>query len=232
MMDHGLANQKNLYEACFSMTYENILRYQHQSFIERKRMFPGYLFLITDTPELIYEELRRIPKLTQLLSMPEGDQKTFYSLPNEEAEFLYSLIEGNKTGDYCVHRSYIVRRANRIVQAYGALERHLQDVCQVDYKRRRVIVEKELLGQKRRIKFCIYDEVDCRIENIPIPIERAEADKEFPYHVGDTVYLRIEGYDQSPYTIVEIYPSRHTVRIMVELFGRAVEMEVGEEDII
>ena len=34
-------------------------------------IFPGYLFVITETPELLYETLKRIPRLTRLLGTGE-----------------------------------------------------------------------------------------------------------------------------------------------------------------
>ena len=225
-------DEHGLYDVCFSLAYEDVWRYQGRSYIDIKRMFPGYIFIVTDEPERMYEIIKRIPQYAQLMSENVEEEKCFLNLPNVEAEYLFSMIEKNDEGDYCVHRSFVVRRDNRVVQAYGALEKHLTDVVQADYKKRRVIVEKQILGQTRRIKFCIYDECDCRIEGIPSPLDSSVDNTEFPYRVGDEVWLSMEGYDEHPYAITRVQANKSKVYVAVELFGREVEMQVGIENIV
>ena len=229
---YGEKLEKCLYEACFSMTYENIWRYQQRSYLEVKRMFPGYLFLITDHPEEMYEQLREIPQFVRLLAEPEENKSFFYNIPKEEVDFLYSLIESNSDGDYCVHRSFCVRTGHKITKTFGALEKHLPDIIKADYKQRRVIIEKTLLGQRRTIKLCIYDENDCKVEGIPLPFEEEKTESPFMYKVGDQVMLTIDGYENRIFTIKRVNEQKRKVYVALELFGRELEMEVGENDII
>ena len=162
------------YEVCFRLTYEDIWRYQHRSYMEEKPLFPGYIFLITNHPDELYKNLKELPSFTQLQTKPEEGKNYFYNMTEEDAEFLYSLIEANEDGDFCVHRSFCIREGNMITKVYGALETHMPNIVKADYKKRRVIIEKNLFQQRRTIKLCIYDENDCRLEGISIPMNYKE----------------------------------------------------------
>ena len=159
-----------LFETYFSLTYEYVWRYQHRSYMEEKPLFPGYIFLITNHPDELYKKLKELPPFVRLRTEPEEGKNYFYHMTEEDAEFLYSLVESNEDGDFCVHRSFCIREGSMITQAYGALEKHMQDIVKADYKKRRVIIETKLFGQRRTIKLCIYDENDCRVEGISVPI--------------------------------------------------------------
>ena len=222
------------YRACFSLTYEDVWRYQGRSYIDIKKMFPGYLFLVTDNPEYMNDLIKKIPQYVCIMSEIIDEGKTIISMSKAEAEYIYSLLCENDYGDYCVHRSFVIRNNNKIVEAYGALEKHIADIVQADYKKRRVIVEKHMLGQTRRIKFCIYDDTDCHTEGItsPIEIDENEEEKDFPFRVGDRIWLDLEGHEDEPYTITRLQMKKKKVYVAVEMFGREVEMEVGVENIV
>ena len=222
------------YKACFSLTYEDVWRYQGRSYIDIMKMFPGYLFLVTEEPGYMHEVIKKIPQYAYLMAEISDEGKTILSLSDKEAAYIFSLIEENDFGDYCVHRSFVIRKKNKIVEAYGALGKHINDIVESDYKKRRVIIEKKILGQTRRIKFCIYDDSDCLIEGINSPIYEDIEDKErdFPFCVGDRIWLSLEGYEDEPYTITRLQIKKQKVYVSVELFGREVEMEVGMENIV
>ena len=159
-----------IYESYFTLTYEDLWRCQHRSHMEEKPLFPGYIFLISNDPEELYKKLKALPPFVRLRTEPEDGRNYFYHMTEEDAEFIYSLIESNEDGDYCVHRSFCIREGTKITKAYGALETHMQNIVNADYKRRRVIIEQNLFQQRRTIKLCLYDENDCRIEGISTPM--------------------------------------------------------------
>ena len=222
------------YRACFSLTYEDVWRYQGRSYIDIMKMFPGYLFLVTDEPEYMHEVIKKMPQYAYLMAEGLDEGRTILSLSEVEADYIYSLIEENDFGDYCVHRSFVVRKKSKIVEAYGALEKHISDIVEADYKRRRVIVEKQILGQTRRIKFCIYDDADCRTEGITSPLyeDEEEEERDFPFRVGDRIWINLEGYEDESHTITRLQIKKQKVYVAVELFGREVEMEVGMDNIV
>lgn len=222
------------YKACFSLTYEDVWRYQGRSYIDIMKMFPGYLFLVTDEPGYMHEIIKKMPQYAYLMAESSDEGRTILSMSEAEAEYIYSLIEENDFEDYCVHRSFVVRKKSKIVEAYGALEKHISDIVEADYKRRRVIVEKRILGQTRRIKFCIYDDADCLREGIISPLyeEEEEEERDFPFRVGDRIWINLEGYEDEPHTITRLQIKKQKVYVAVELFGREVEMEVGMDNIV
>ena len=166
--------ERYLYEAYFTLTYDNVLRGQHRSYIEEKPLFPGYIFLITNHPDKLYQKLKELPPFVKLGTKPDEERNYFYHMTEEDAEFLYSLVGINEDGDFCVHRSFCVREGSMITQSYGALATHMQNIVKADFKRRRVIIEQKLFQQRITMKLCIYDENDCRIEGLTIPMTYKE----------------------------------------------------------
>ena len=55
-------------------------------------LFPGYVFLVTDTPQLLYDELKNVPALTKLLGSCE---EPFTPLSEPDVQFLMKL-QGDK----------------------------------------------------------------------------------------------------------------------------------------
>ena len=71
----------------------------------RRPMFPGYVFISTDMVDDLYEELRKVPKLTKLLGtdhtvtpISEREEKLIKSMTNKQhiAEMSIGYIEGDK----------------------------------------------------------------------------------------------------------------------------------------
>lgn len=75
---------------------------------ESKIMFPGYLFIDTDEPLMLYESLRNIPQFTKVLGrdmdefipIEESKESLFKSMVNNEYEI--DISKGIITGDTVV----------------------------------------------------------------------------------------------------------------------------------
>ena len=73
---------------------------------EKKIMFPGYMFIDTDNPSDIYEQLKNVPELTKILgregkdfiSIEPGKESMFKAMVNEAYEIPVStgIIEGDR----------------------------------------------------------------------------------------------------------------------------------------
>ena len=63
-----------LFERCFVPLYEDVWRKEGVGHISVKKTFAGYVFIKSDQPEAVYEELRKIPRFANLLS-DQPDQK-------------------------------------------------------------------------------------------------------------------------------------------------------------
>lgn len=71
MMDRAM------FRRCFVPLYEDVWRKEGIGNISIRKMFGGYLFIETDRPEDVYEELRKAPGLTILLSEEDQIGKRF-----------------------------------------------------------------------------------------------------------------------------------------------------------
>ncbi len=91
---------QDLYEDCFVAYYERIWRRQQQSIVHVERLFPGYLFILTNQPNELFFQLKRVPAMSKL--MADGNF-TFLSLETGEAEFLEELLHA----DHIAHLSYV-----------------------------------------------------------------------------------------------------------------------------
>ena len=60
-IDHGILKR------CFVPYYEAMKKYKGEWHLERKILFPGYVFMITDEVEALYLELKSIIGLTKLI---------------------------------------------------------------------------------------------------------------------------------------------------------------------
>ena len=69
-----------VYEDCFVAYYERIWRKQQQSIVHVERLFPGYVFILSETPQELYQELKRVPAMSRIVA--DGN---FYFLPLEKA---------------------------------------------------------------------------------------------------------------------------------------------------
>ena len=133
-----------LFRRCFVPLYEDVWRKEGIGNISIRKMFGGYLFIETDRPEDVYEELRKAPKLTILIAEKDQTGKCFWPIHKEEEEFLDNVL-----WDGLMRVSYIERNANgRITFVAGPLADYQEYIVKIDLPHRRAIVEMPFLGEK------------------------------------------------------------------------------------
>lgn len=120
--------------------------------IQQEVLFPGYVFVQTQAPETLFYQLKKVPKLSKLLS--DGEEE-FLPVREDEQEFLESLItveEKDGKEVYLVKRSEIqVDEEGNIVWAGTPLSRYIGNVVRKRIRKRYVVIEKELFGKKRTV---------------------------------------------------------------------------------
>ena len=110
-------------------------------------LFPSYVFVETDTPDIFFYDLKQVPKLTKLL----GRDGTFWTVLPEEQVLLKKLI-GNDP-EYVVRRSLIeVNEQGNIISAQGVLGEYIGKIVRKRLRKRVVIVELLFLGEVRRVQ--------------------------------------------------------------------------------
>ena len=76
------------YNECFCIKRECMEKAEGESGIVLKALFPGYVFLDTDTPKDAYYSLKNVPKLTKVL---RNDDDFFLPVAEEEQDFLQNI---------------------------------------------------------------------------------------------------------------------------------------------
>ena len=146
-------------EKSFFIRRETCWRLKGKHKIQQEVLFPGYVFVQTQAPETLFYQLKKVPKLSKLLS--DGEEE-FLPVREEEQEFLEAidveqfnrdmqdLLDGKEV--YLVKRSEIqVDEEGNIVWAGTPLSRYIGNVVRKRIRKRYVVIEKELFGKKRTV---------------------------------------------------------------------------------
>jgi len=112
-----------------------------------EKLFPGYVFLISEQPQLLYEELKQIPALTKLLGRCEG---FFTPLSEKDVRMLEKLRNRmGDSGNLEVEISKIaVEEGNQIRILSGPLMKLEGQIKKVNLHKRIAVVEVEFMGSK------------------------------------------------------------------------------------
>ena len=83
MMEKSLS--EGVLEKCFIPVRRMKKKYQGRWHEITEKLFPGYVFLITEKPRLLYDELKKLPAMTKLLGSCE---EYFTPLSETDMDFL------------------------------------------------------------------------------------------------------------------------------------------------
>ena len=64
---------KELYKDIFIIRFDKAKKYYGEWHKEKKIMFPGYMFIDTDNPNEIYEQLKNVPEFMKILGRNGND---------------------------------------------------------------------------------------------------------------------------------------------------------------
>jgi transcriptional antiterminator NusG len=106
-------------------------------------MFPGYLFVVTDDVELLFQQFHQVPKLTRIL----GTDKVPVELSDEEVHFLQRIL--NPEGIVEISRGILIGDTLKIQS--GPLIGMEGNVTRIDRHKREVRLKVEMMGQMLEI---------------------------------------------------------------------------------
>lgn len=118
---------------------EAMKRYRGEWHKEKRIMFPGYLFVVTDYLEQLILTLNKIPKLTKVL----GCERTPVSLKEEEIELLQRVMNQ----DHVVEVSEGFLEGDQLVVMAGPMKGMEGMVKRIDRHKRLAWLEVELFGR-------------------------------------------------------------------------------------
>lgn len=135
-----------LYSDCRIIWYETKRKYLGEWHVEKKMMFPGYLFIIADEENIvqIFFKLKRVPKLTKLIRQ---DATMIPLYPHEEA--LLTHLSGE---DGNVDFSIGIKEGDTVKIVSGCLKGLESRIIRIDRHRRRAKIEIPILGSNREVE--------------------------------------------------------------------------------
>lgn len=223
----------DLYSDCFVTYYERIWRKQGKSVVHVERLFPGYVFIISDTPESLFFHLKNVPAMSKMIS--DGNF-TFLTLEKHEELFLQDMLGENRI----VHLSYVKVNRKGIVNAASLpLSKYMTQIQRFQLKKRYVILKLQLGGVDKTVVLGIIVNEDIQQEieygKVEIPIKMpnrykaSQLDEKETLAVGDHVKVISGSLENMTGVIWKV--KKNTVEVGVRLFGQDMAIEMPRENI-
>lgn len=133
-------------EECFIPKRERLKKFHGIWNKEEEILFQGYVFAVSRRPEELYQELKRIPRLTKVLGR---EKQYFFSLNEEEKK----LVKGIGDKEHRTSISLIeVKEGKKIQVVEGPLKDYVGDVVKVNLHKREVVVRVAFMGREVELK--------------------------------------------------------------------------------
>lgn len=134
-----------LLQECFIPQAEVMKRQRGQWTKQVEVLFPGYLVVVTDRPDRLVAELRKVPVFTRLLS----NNDVFIPLNDQEISFFEAFTE---TEHRIVAMSEGVIEGEETVILEGPLAGRTGLIKKIDRHKRLAYLEVEMMGREKIVK--------------------------------------------------------------------------------
>lgn len=137
--------EHSAYERCFCPKRQFLKKIRGRWALQSKVLFPGYFFIVTEQPQRLFFELKKVPGATRILGV---DVDHFVPLAANEAAFYEELF--GKTGGNTVKISEIVVEQDGSIRCLqGVLKGLENEIVKVNLRKRYAVVRTFLLGNER-----------------------------------------------------------------------------------
>lgn len=136
---------EKLIQECFIPQFEIKKRIHGEWKMFTEVLLPGYIFIVTDSPDQLAVGLRSVPAFTRLL----GNNDMFIPLDDQEVAFINAFTE---PGHRVVEMSEGVIDGDEIVILNGPLMHQTGLIKKIDRHKRIGFLEIELMGRVKTIK--------------------------------------------------------------------------------
>lgn len=137
--------EPGLIEESFIPRYEVKKRIKGEWRTSQEVLLPGYIFVVTDKPNLLKVALRDIPKFTRLLS----NNDVFVPLNDQEVAFINAFT---KPDQRVIEFSSGVIEGDQIVILNGPLMHQTGLIKKIDRHKRLACLDIEIMGRKKTVK--------------------------------------------------------------------------------
>lgn len=129
---------------CFILYYEEKRHIKGEWKIQKKILFPGYVFLVSEEPENLYMQLKQVPSLTKLL----GIGNEVVPLKEDEEEFL--RVFGGE-GQVVPMSEGIIENSKVVVKS-GPLAGKEGYIRKIDRHKRKAYLEVPMFGRMQKVQ--------------------------------------------------------------------------------
>ena len=135
---------RSILEECFIPYFEEKRRVQGEWRIQKKILFPGYIFVVTEEIEELYRQLAGIIGLTKLLGA-DGEV-----IPLTDAETAFLRAFGGT--EQVVKMSEGIIENSRVIVTSGPLQGKEGLIRKIDRHKRRAYLEIEMFGRTQAVQ--------------------------------------------------------------------------------
>ena len=129
---------------CFIPYYEEKRRIRGTWTVLKKVLFPGYVFVVTDRLDELYQSLKTVIGLTKLI----GTGQEIVPLTEEEKSFLLEL--GGE--DQVMEMSEGIIEGDRVIVTKGPLKGKEGMIRKIDRHKRKVWLEMKMFGKMQKVE--------------------------------------------------------------------------------
>jgi len=139
---------------------QQLFRIRGNYLLNRKELFPGYIFICTECPNELADELKRVRRFPQLIgSMACGQGDEFAAVENEDYHFLENVCGKNLEHDMRLS-TVSVNEEGHVQSACGALKPYVGRITRQRLRHRYVTAKVPLFNRVENVLFGIRLEGD------------------------------------------------------------------------
>lgn len=133
-------------EDCFTPKREVVRRQSGQWRSKLEKLFPGYVFVRTSTPEVLCEALGRVPAFTRMLTSA-GD--ICLPLSDDEVAWISAFTNAET---HVMEMSEGIIEGDRVVVTRGPLKGREASITRIDRHKRLAWVDMDVFGRSKSIR--------------------------------------------------------------------------------
>lgn len=137
--------EPDVIQELFIPRYETMKRIQGEWQKRQEILLPGYIFVVTNAPNVLETELRKVPSFTKVLR----NSDIFLPLDNQEVAFINAFTTPEKR---VVEFSTGVIEGDNIVILNGPLMGQVGLIKKIDRHKRLAYLEIDILGRRKTVK--------------------------------------------------------------------------------
>ncbi|MCI8726264.1 MAG: antiterminator LoaP [Hungatella sp.] len=131
----------NYMEECFIPKRERMKKFHGSWNKVEEILFHGYVFVVSEKPEKLYQKLKQVPRLTKLLGR---EKDYFFPLNIQERNVIREI--GNKEHITSISK-VMIDKNKKVYILDGPLKNYMGNTIKVDLHRREIVIQLEFIGR-------------------------------------------------------------------------------------